>query len=206
MKDILAISSAPDIKPFSLTRRADLTAANVKKLSDSLFVIFEDRTPAGLVRIVRNFAPFVMRRTDIGAPTESAEIILPDEVDGWVSFDPQVDGQSVLVTNIDMNALKDIGGTLNNNDRAYASGVSCVSPYPNRDALDYNPLFSFPIESKKELSFTFRLMQLPLVSPISGPYEIGGTGSRRIDFAGVVVTGVQMPVTTYNKLQETGVL
>ncbi len=208
VNNLWPLAALADVRPFELARRIDLLAPDVPRLSNDIFIIFEEETPEGQVRIVRNIAPFAQRRTDVGDPAqESYESITNEEGDGWFAFDPQVDTQSAVVMNSDFNAPKNAGGALSNADRSRATGTSFLSIQPRVDAWRYNPMFSFTVEAKKVLSVTFRLMPQTTVNPIANPFQIGDTAgliTKRVDFAGVVIAGVQMPVSTFQRLQQEG--
>jgi len=201
------LAALQDVRPFELTRRIDLVAADTPRLSNDTFVICEEETPESMVRIIRNMAPFAQRRINVNTPQEGVTLITPNEGDGWMAFDPRVDGQSSLVMNIDFNSPKNAGGVLSNADRSRATGTPFLSVQPRVDAWRYNPMFSFVAEAKKKLSVTWRLLPISAGSAISNPLQIGDTAGlilNRVDFVGVVLAGVQMPVSTYKLLQERG--
>jgi hypothetical protein len=198
------LASLSNVSSFAFSRRIDLAAANTKRLSDSVFVIFEEKVPKNQVFIVRNFAPFAQRRINVGdAAQESIEMILPQEGDTWFAFEPQVNKQSKTKLDIDFNSPKNAGGVLNNNDRSKAGGTSFLSANPNVDALRWNPTSTFLAEADTELSVTFQLMPLSAASAIANPFTIAA-GSKRVDFAGVVIAGVSMDVATFQRLQQQG--
>lgn len=205
--DLWQLASLPNVRPFEFTRRIDLLAGNVKQLSSDVYVIFEEETPAGQIRIVRNIAPFAEARVNVGTPQETFENITPEVGDGWFAFDPQVETQSAVVMNVDMNSPKNAGGTLNNNDRTLSAGTTFLAAQPRVEAWRYNPALSFVVESKKKLSVTFRLLSVSTASAIANPFQIGDTAgliTKRVDFAGVVVAGYSMPVSTFQLLQTRG--
>lgn len=196
------VGRIPDVQPFQIERRADLVAGGLRQVSDNTFVIFRDATPDGQVRIVKNIAPFLQRRINMTTPQETVEYVSPEEADGFFAFNPLVSDRSAVASNIDFNAPA-ISSAALDTDRTVSGGTSFLSARPKVDAQRWNPLYNFPVEAKQELSVNFTVLALADTSPLPGAPVIGdaaGLVLNRIDFAGVVIFGVQMPVTTYNQI------
>ena len=194
----------PQVRPFARDSRADLAAPDILQVSNQEFVIYSNKTKKGQVEVIKSNSPYAVRRTDVNTPQESFEMIPPEEGNGWVSFTPQINGQCPIVLDIDYNAPRNLPGPLSNLDRIKRAGISSLSPRP-WEAAQYqqHPLFSFIVPSKAELIVTFSLLPPAVVNPIANPFTIGGLGQKRVDFAGVVIAGVQMPQHLYDSLLKT---
>jgi hypothetical protein len=90
-------------------------------------------------------------------------------------------------------------GTLANADRTTLGGINFISMDPWIDSMRYNPLFSFKVPADTSFRVTFQLTPVSTVSPIPNPYQIGA-GAKRVDFAGVTVSGVILPEQLYGQL------
>ena len=190
----------PQVKSFVRTRRVDLTAplAQLDVISQGRFAIYRNRTASGQVEVVQYLAPFVEERTDVGTPDESFQRIPSARADGFFSFNPLVNNNPPLIIEINMNRPTTAAAAANN-DRAIQGGITFMSDSPWIDAQRFNPNFAFPVVAGQELVVTFELLPAAVAGAIPNPYQIGA-GTKRVDFAGVVVHGVVMPQPVFDRL------
>jgi hypothetical protein len=193
--------SDPQVRPFARDQRVDLTAPNVPRTADNIYVCFRNKTDRQKIDVVRYIVPYAMERTDVGTPQESFRYIEPDAGNGFFSYSPLVNGQTPVVLEVNYNAPRNAAGPLNNADRIVRSGITGLSKNPWIDAQRYSPLFSIPVPSEVDFLVTFEILPLGTGGALSNPYEVG-TGAKRVDFAGCMVYGVTMPQTLYNRVIE----
>lgn len=177
--------------------RHDLGGANVPRQGPSQYRVFEYTVPDGQVLIVRNIIPYVMERTDIGSASESAQIIDPEQVNGLVAFEPYVNNQTAHIIEINYNLPTAIGSTPDDATRTLARGITHVSADPWIDARRgyEDSIYSFPVPAQATFTVVFRI--LPAGTNFN-TFAIA-SGAKRIDFAGVVIIGVQLSESDFRK-------
>jgi hypothetical protein len=188
----------PQVRPFSFDQRVDLTAADVPTVGKDRYVVQELRPPRGQIYVVKAFFPYAAARTDVGLATESF-VYLGEEANGFFKFEPLVNDNSPFIMETDFNAPRTAGGTLLNADRQRNKGVSYVTPSPWSEATQafFNPLFTFLIPSNASYRVIFSVLPTAAASAIPNPYQIG-VGPKRVDFAGCITVGLQMPEQHYH--------
>lgn len=189
------------VKPFIKDQRVDLLAADTKKQAAGRYFVFEHKVTKGNVLVIKGLVPYACERTDVGTTDEAFAMIDPLFGNGCFSFEPQVNGNAPFTVSLDYNAPRISTGTLLNADRARKNGFSHISKAPLDDAKQayFNPIFSFLVPSDNTLSVVFSILSVGSSSPMPNPYTIGGTSEKRVDFAGVVVVGVEMSEQLYRK-------
>lgn len=200
--DMQWVFADPTARPFSRDQRVDLLAADTTLLATGRYVIFSNETEKGSIEIVRTIIPYAMKRTDVGTPQESYEMLKPEDANGAFAYSPLVNGQTPITLQIDYNAPRNAAGPLLNADRQRRSGFAMISANPFVDALRYNPTFAIAVPSEVLFQVTFELLPPATAAGINNPYAIGAGVAKRVDFAGVVVAGVKMPQTRYDELMK----
>lgn len=193
----------PEIRPFVRNQRVDLKASNVPIISTNRYVVFSYQVPAGQCLVVKGFSFYACERTYIGTANESFRYLTPDEGNGFFSFQPLVDNNSPAIVQLDTNSPKTSAGTLNNNDRQGSNGFTEISSNPAADVrLVENPLFSVAVPSGKTLQVAFSVLPVSTLNsagiPTGGQFQVG-TGIKRVDFAGALISGVLMPQQLYDQ-------
>lgn len=197
----------PEIRPFARNQRVDLKASNVPIISTNRYLIFSYQVPAGQCLLVKSHAFYACERTYIGTASESFRYLGPDEANGFFSFQPLVDNNSPAIVQLDFNSPKTAAGTLNNNDRQGSNGFTEVSlnPYVDAQLMGQNPLFSLAVPSGKTFQIAFSVLPVSTLNssgiPVGGQFQVG-TGIKRVDFAGAVVSGVLMPQQVYDQTKK----
>lgn len=198
----------PQIRPFVLDQRVDLTAPNVPIVATGRYVVTELRPPRGQVYVIKNITPYAMARTDVGLGTASFQLISEIAAAGFFAFEPTVNDNSPFIIEQDYNAPKTAGAaSLNNNDRIRAKGIGYVSDSPWVVAQNswWNPLFSIFVPSNAIFRLIFSILPVSATDPIpaGGQFGIGGAGgTRRVDFAGSILVGQQMAEQYYHGLAQ----
>lgn len=197
-------TSDPQVKAYISEERHDLLpGANPPTKGASEYIIFEDKAPKNQVLIIKAFAPYLMRRINIGDPAlESVEFIDPKEVNGFFSFSPLVNDQSPFIIKSNVNAMRSAGGALDDDDRVKPTGISHSSSDPVRDTIFYpnDPVFNIHVPGDATFQIIMTQLRLGSTNPIPNGFTIGGSSSKRVDFAGVQVYGVTMPESLYNNI------
>lgn len=191
----------PSVRPMARTRRVDLAAPDVPRLNTNEYVVYDNTTRRNEVEIVRYLVPFAQERTDVGTPAESYAPLDPAEANGHFVFSPKLNGKTVDNIDIGLNTPRALAGPLSNADRYRAGGINFISMDPWVDSQRYNPLFSIPVPAETQFLVTFSIVSTSTVAPVPNEYQIGA-GAKRVDFAGVIVSGVIMPQQLYGKLLE----
>lgn len=189
----------PSVRPMARTRRVDLVAPDVPVLNTEEFVVYQNTTKKNEIEVIRYIVPFAMERTDVGTPFESFAMLSPQLANGHFIFSPKVNGKTVDNIDLNLNTPRDSTGTLSNADRTIRGGINFVSMNPWIDSQRYNPLFAIPVPSETEFLVTFSLLPASTVDPIPSQFQIGA-GVKRVDFAGVIVSGVILPQQLFDKL------
>lgn len=195
----------PDAKPFIRNFRVDLLDPRIRDTpSAGKYTIASLRCPKGQVLLVKDLAYYVQQRVDVGLPTEYYRAIPPDLVNDYVAFEPFVNRNSPLIIDANQNAASTAAAALaggTNAVRTQVNGVTCVSATPYKDVLNAwaNWLFTFEVPSDGVFTVVFSLMALNQTAPLPNPFLVGNLAvpSRRIDFAGVYVSGITMSAQAY---------
>lgn len=190
--------SDPDVQPFMRDFRIDLTAADAPIRAAGEFIIADLPVTDKQVLLIKTLVPHVYTRTDVGAATETFRPLTGQEANGHFLWQPVVNDQSPLL-GVDYNAAR-LAGSAQNTDRFNLNGFSHISESPFMDAQKTwdNPLFTFMVDSNRRFRVIWSILPVGAVSPIPYPYAVGGgAGTRRVDFAGVVVAGVVMSKQKY---------
>lgn len=192
------------IRPFVRDHRADLLASDIETIAGGQYVILKHRVKQGQIEIIKNIVPYADRRTNVGVANERFEKITPQEGNGFFAFTPLVNNQPLFTSEINYNAPRKAAGTLSNNDRQKRSGLTALSLDPWADAQRNPPsYFAVKLPSDTELVVTFEILPAANTSPLTdGAYQIAVAAdeARRVDFAGVVIAGVVMPQSVYDRL------
>lgn len=190
----------PQVMPFSNDQRADIVGADAEEIATGRYVVYKEVVPKGQVMVVRYITPYAMERTDVGTGAESAQMIDPQRINGFVAFNPLVNGKSPVILGIDMNAGKDLANA-SNAERIRRSGITAVSMQPWIDSQRHNPLFYYIVNSGDEFSMTFEILPQAASNPLPNPWRVGA-GVNRVDFAGVRISGVTMPQALYDEVAD----
>lgn len=190
--------SDPQVRPFVLDSRVDLAAPDVPTVGTGRYVIQTIRPPRGQVYVVKTFVPYAAARTDVGLAAESF-VYLGSEANGFFSYEPLINDNSPFIIEEDFNAPRAAAGPLLNADRQRSKGISYITRDPWNEASQafFNPLFTFLIPSNAVYRVVFSLLPPATAAAIPNPYQIG-TGTKRVDFAGCVTAGLQMPEQHYH--------
>lgn len=190
--------SDPQVRPFVLDSRVDLVAPDVPTVGTGRYVIQQIRPPRGQIYVVKTFVPYAAARIDVGLATESF-VYLGPEANGFFSYEPLINDNSPFIIEEDFNAPRIAAGPLLNADRQRSKGVSYIARDPWNEATQafFNPLFTFVIPSNAVYRIVFSVLPAAAAAPIPNPYQIG-TGPKRVDFAGCVTAGLQMPEQHYH--------
>jgi hypothetical protein len=200
--DMREVFADPQVRPFSRDQRIDLAAANAPTLAEGLFIVLSNKTEKGKIDIVRYIVPYAQERTDVATAQEAFRMLDPQAANGYFAFSPLVNGGPASVNlEVNYNAPRINAGPTNNKDRQIRAGIAHLSADPWIDSQRYNPLFAIPVPSEALFQITFELLPAATGAGIPNPYQIA-TGAKRVDFAGVVVTGVTMPQTMYDRMLE----
>lgn len=198
----------PQIRPFVLDERVDLTAPNVPVAATGRYIVSELRPPRGQVYVIKNITPYAMERVDVGAPTETFRLLAANTAAGFFSFEPTVNDNSPFVVRQNYNAPAVAPPpNPNNNDRVQAKGIGYISDAPFTVAQNgwFNPLFTILVPSNAVFRLIFSILPVAATSPIpvGGQFAVGGAGgARRVDFAGSILVGQQMSEQYYHTLAQ----
>lgn len=194
----------PDVHSLVLHQRADLVAADVDTAGSGAFVIFAEPVPKGQIYVVKTVVPYAQERTNVGLPDATYQMIAPQAGNTFFSFEPAVDTGSPFMIKSNVNAPQTAAAPINN-DRQQTNGITFISSDPWSDAQRsmLNPLFTIVARANKVIRVVFRIIPPGVTNPIVG-YSVGGTtaNTKRVDFAGVVMAGVQMSEQTYDGIMQ----
>jgi hypothetical protein len=200
--------SDPQIRPFILDERVDLTAPNVPIAATGKYVVSELRPPRGQVYLIKNITPYAMARTNVGLATESFQLLDPIAAAGFFSFEPTINDNAPFIIEQNYNAPKTAGAaSLNNNDRIRAKGIGYITDSPWLAAQNswFNPLFTVLVPSNAVFRLIFSILPMSGTDPLpaGGQFGVGGAGgTRRVDFAGSILVGQQMSEQYYHGLAQ----
>jgi hypothetical protein len=199
---------AEDIQPFVFTQSRDLAATDgsLKTAEGGKYVIFEETPTKGQMLVVKAVVPWAMERQNVGTPlTETVGMCAPANVNGQVSFEPLVGSESPILFDSKNPAFKDAANA-SNKDLTGGKGITFISADPWADAARawYNPMFTFIVPSGTTLRVTFSVLRPSVTNPLPAVYTVPPVvgAARRIDFAGVVVTGLTMPEQVYARIAD----
>lgn len=198
-----------EIRPFDIDQRFDLTGTGAQAcpvVSSGIFIVHQHVVPDNTAEVIQNVHPHCWRRTDVGTPDESVALLDPAQIQGFVLFDRSKDNNQPYLVEHNYNSPTTAANP-NNTDRQTVRGDTWISNDEPlvRDAGMFNPLSGIYLPPKSIFRVLFRLAPLASANGIPNPYYIPNqpppaTG-KRIDFAGAKVSGVRMPVQTYDKLR-----
>lgn len=201
--------SDPQIRPFILDERVDLTAQNVPIAATGKYIVTELRPPRGQVYLIKNITPYAMARTNVGLATESFQLISAISAAGFFSFEPTVNDNAPFIIEQNYNAPRiDVPPPSgNNNDRIRAKGIGYITDSPWLAAQNswFNPLFTVFVPSNAVFRVIFSILPVSTTNPLpaGGQFGVGGAGgTRRIDFAGSILVGQQMSEQYYHGLAQ----
>lgn len=194
-----------EAQPFLSDYRVDLTAPDVPLESAGRYIVTQIRPPKGQTLLIKAFQPYAMRRTDIGTADESFSMIDPLEAGGHFSFEPLVGGLAPIVIGLNVNAPRDLAGPLLNNDRVIGKGVSFISTSPYADVMrsGFNQNFTIEVPSDRLFTVVFSLIDnTAFAGALSNPFQVttDPAVTKRVDFAGTVVSGIIMSDQRYQQL------
>lgn len=194
-----------EAQPFLSDYRVDLTASDVPLESAGRYIVTQIRPPKGQTLLIKAFQPYAMKRTDIGTADESFAMIDPLEAGGHFSFEPLVGGLAPIVIGLNVNAPRDLAGPLLNNDRVIGKGVSFISSTPYADVMrsGFNQNFTIEVPSDRLFTVVFSLIDnTAFAGALSNPYQVttDPAVTKRVDFAGTVVSGIIMSDQRYQQL------
>jgi len=204
--DALHLLDDPEIKPYVRNQRVDLAASNVPIVSTNRYVVFSFDVPPGQCLVVKGMAFFACERTYVGLANASFRYLTAQEGNGFFSFQPMVDRNSPYQVNLDFNSPKIAAGTLNNSDRQGSNGFTEITDSPVQDVKLYeNPLHTVAVPAGKTFEVAFSVLSVSTLNssgiPVGGQFQVG-TGIKRVDFAGALVTGLIMPQQLYDQVKD----
>ena len=194
----------PTAKPFVLDFRQDVTAADIETAAAGVFVICRVAPPSNQMFLIKSMVFYAMERTNVGLVTESAQFIDPAVSNGFFSFQPLVGRNSPFIVELDFNAPRIAAAPLNA-DRTRTKGISYTSMDPWRDTQTawFNPMFTILVPTSEEFSVNFSLLRNGAApNGLPNTYTIGAPGPKRVDFAGVMIAGIQMTEQAYRDVVE----
>lgn len=184
--------------------RCDLTAADVETAGTNQIIIGTIKVPPGQVYVLKTLVPYAMERVNVGLATETFQMMNPVTANGFFSFEPIISDGAPHVLGTNYNAPRLAASPLNS-DRSTSKGISHISQNPWQDTQRsmFNPLFTMVVPADKVFSVIFRILPVGAQNPIpaGGQFSVGGAvaGTRRVDFAGFMVSGVQMSESHYKR-------
>lgn len=203
----------PEAQPFLQDYRVDLVAPNVplesgtQYTASARYIVTQIRPPKGQTLLIKAWQPYAMKRTNIGTASESFALIDPLECAGHFNFEPLVGGLAPVVAQLNLNAPRDLAGPLLNSDRVIGKGVSFISSTPYADVMrsGFNQNFTIEVPSDRLFTVVFQLVDgtafaSPL--PLGGQFQVttDPAVTKRVDFAGVVVSGIIMSDQRFQQL------
>ncbi len=206
--DPLAFLVDEEIRPFEIDQRQDLTGSGVQACrlqSSGVFIVHEHTVPENTAEVIHDVFPHAWARTNVGSANESATVLTPAQVAGWMIFDStKGNNQPFLVVN-DYNIPTKYSNP-NNTDRMAVRGTTLLAaegPVLNNVGMR-NPLHTIFLPAGTIFRVLFSLTPLTATNVVPNPYTIGTnpvSGGKRVDFAGARVSGVRMPQQMYNDLR-----
>lgn len=205
----------PEAQPFLSDYRVDLAAPDVPLESGTAqqpgarYIVTQIRPPRGQILLIKAWQPYAMRRTNIGTGTESFEFIPPQEAAGHFNFEPLVGGLAPIVAQLNVNAPRVLAGPLLNSDRVVGKGISFISesPYADVQRSGFNQNFTIEVPSDRLFTVVFQIIDnsafaAPL--PSGGQFVVSSSTvdppTKRVDFAGTVVSGIIMSDQKFQQL------
>lgn len=194
----------PTAKPIVRDFRQDLTAADIEIAAAGKFIICKLAPPDKQVLLIKSMVFYAMERTDVGAGTASMAFIDPADGNGFFAFEPLVDASSPFIVDLDFNAPRLAAAPLNA-DRTRAKGISYIesNPWAAVQRSWYNPMFTIKVSSNETFSVVFSLLANGAApNGLPNIYTVGAPGPKRVDFAGVMVAGIQIAEQAYRDVVE----
>jgi hypothetical protein len=205
----------PEAQPFLSDYRVDLAAPDVplesgtQYTTSARYIVTQIRPPKGQTLLIKAFQPYAMKRTNIDADDESFALIDPLEAAGHFNFEPLVGGLAPIVAQLNVNAPRELAvpPVLLNSDRVVGKGVSFISSTPYADVMrsGFNQNFTIEVPSDRLFTVVFSIIDgtafaSPL--PIGGQFQVttDPAVTKRVDFAGVVVSGIIMSDQRFQQL------
>lgn len=203
-----------EAQPFLSDYRVDLAAPDVPLESGTQYtqtaryIITQIRPPRGQTLLVKAWQPYAMRRTNIGTPNASFEYIPPQEAAGHFNFEPLVGGLAPFVASLNVNAPTELAFA-QNGQRVIGKGVSFISETPYADVMrsGFNQNFTIEVPSDRLFTVVFSLIDGTAAAgalPIGGQFQVSADvvdpPTKRVDFAGTVVSGIIMSDQRYQQL------
>lgn len=210
-----------EIRPFRIDHRHDLTGTGRQAcptVSTGIFIVHEHEVPKDQCEVIHGYFGHCWERTQPGTGDESAQLISPDSLAGYVLFTPSKNTNDYGITiEYDYNAPT-IQATPNDRDRRQLSGDTFLSADAPALASMHmrSPLGCIYLPGGAKFRVLFRLAPVATTktapageeeTPIPVTYSIGAPAApppnvptKRIDFAGAAVWGVRMPQRLYGTL------
>jgi hypothetical protein len=203
------LPSDDGVKPFILdTGRVDLAAADAPTVATGRFIVSQLDVPPSQFYIIKGMSFYAGARINTGLGTETFQLLDPVDADGFFSFDPQVNNQPPWIINLDYNAPRIAAGPLSNaSGRQHSAGIGHISDRPWTDVQQswVNPMFTIPVPSSTQFRVIFSILPPSAVAPLpaGGQFGIGGAGgTRRVDFAGAVIAGMQLTEQAFARMMK----
>jgi len=176
----------------------DLLAADAPRKGNK-WLVCSLRPAKGQLYLIRAIAPYAMERINVGALTESVRFILPQNGNGWFSFEATVDGGAAVLMESDLTSKRNAAGPLTHNDRWKSNGFTTLSLSPVAEAFNMlqTGIYNIKVPGGRPFEVTFALAQAAFAAGISEPYTVAVGAVRRVDFAGVVIVGEVVPEQEY---------
>lgn len=201
----------PRIVPFYRNALVDLTVTNAAQ-ADGKYLVFGEKPAADTTVIVKAFVPYAMQRTGViggGAGSEGLALIAPAIGAGFFQFEARTGSKSVASSQSFQDAFTDAASAVSS-DKKTTGAVTHISNNPFIDALVIasgdSPL-TYVGDSSAPLQVLFSLTPDANAGPLDRRFEIVTVGNaatpglQRVDYAGVVLVGHQMPTTVYHELR-----
>jgi hypothetical protein len=196
----------PEITPLEFDFRADLLAIGIEQPAPGRFVIATIKPPKNQTYVIKSFVPYAMERTNVGnGATEAFQMLTPVAASGNFSYEVLISNSTPFLLKGDYNTATTEADPATNIDRQKIAAVSQISDHPRSDAylMAQTPTFGFRIPSGAVLNVIFSV--IPVASntgtAIPNPYLVG-SGTKRVDFAGFVMTGAAMTEQVYSRLEK----
>lgn len=195
----------PTAKPFVQDFRQDVTAPDIEIAAAGVFIICKLTPPSNQMFLIKTMTFYAMERTNVGGgAAASAAFITPAAGNGFFVYEPFVGGNSPFILGLDFNAPRIQAAPLNSN-RTKKSGISYITDSPWTDTQNawFNPMFTIKVPASEVFSVQFSLLANGTApNGLPNTFTIGAPGPKRVDFAGVMVAGIQMSEQAYRDVVE----
>jgi hypothetical protein len=155
--------------------------------------------------------PYAMQRLNVGLASESVAYIAPRDGDGFFLFEPRLAGNKsgLGYTDNQLDAMTTQAGATNADVKG-SSGVTFIvdDPWLAVTRTVDSGVMGRKVASGQTLQVLFSLIQDPIVGADALPSRyvvpvFGGPAPvpplRRVDYAGIVLAGLQMPAQVYEE-------